>query len=76
MYEYNINKSHVYFMNHSTHTHTHARTHTLPELSNWYRGHSTMINRPGCETDYSLTSIVEVKDAWNYISTPPYTFMA
>jgi hypothetical protein len=32
---------------------------------------SVGVNRPGREADHSPTSIVEVKNAWTYTSTPP-----
>jgi hypothetical protein len=34
------------------------------------------VKRPRRGTDHSQPSSVEVKNAWNYISTPPYIFMA
>jgi hypothetical protein len=29
------------------------------------------VKRPGHEADYSFSSSAEVKNAWNYTSTPP-----
>jgi hypothetical protein len=34
------------------------------------------VKRPGREVDHSSPSIAEVKNAWNYASTPQYVFMA
>jgi hypothetical protein len=34
------------------------------------------VERPGREADHSPPSSAEVKNAWNYNSTPQYTFMA
>jgi hypothetical protein len=33
------------------------------------------IKRPGRESDHSLQSSAEVKNAWSYTSTPPYVFL-
>jgi hypothetical protein len=33
------------------------------------------VKRPGREGNYSSPSSAEVKNAWSYTSTPPYTFM-
>jgi hypothetical protein len=33
------------------------------------------IKRPGREADHSPPSSADVKNAWNYTSTPPYAFM-
>jgi hypothetical protein len=34
------------------------------------------VRRPERETNHSLPSSVEVKNTWNYTSTPPYAFMS
>jgi hypothetical protein len=34
------------------------------------------VNRPGSEADHSRPSDAEATNAWRYISTPPYVFMA
>jgi hypothetical protein len=34
------------------------------------------IKQPGREADHSPPSIAEVKNTWNYKSTPPYAFSA
>jgi hypothetical protein len=36
----------------------------------------TEVKRPGREADYSFPSSAAVKNAWSYISTPTYVFMA
>jgi len=33
------------------------------------------VKRPGHEADYSPPSSAEVKNTWNYTSTPPYAFI-
>jgi hypothetical protein len=33
------------------------------------------VKPPVCEADHSSPSNAEVKNAWNYTSTPPYVFM-
>jgi len=33
------------------------------------------VKRPGRETNYSPTSIAEIKNAWSYTSTHPYVFV-
>jgi hypothetical protein len=40
------------------------------------RGFSLEVKRPGREADHSPPSNAEVKNAWSYISTPQYVFMA
>jgi hypothetical protein len=37
---------------------------------------SPEVKRPGREADHSLPFSAEVKNAWSYISTPPYVFTA
>jgi hypothetical protein len=34
------------------------------------------VKRPDLEADHSLLPSAEVKNAWNYTSTPPHVFMA
>jgi hypothetical protein len=34
------------------------------------------VKRPGRETDNSPQTRADAKNSWNYISTPPYVFMA
>jgi hypothetical protein len=34
------------------------------------------VRQPVCEADHSPPSSVEVRNAWRYISTPPYVFLA
>jgi hypothetical protein len=34
------------------------------------------VKRPGYETDHSLPSSAEVKNAWSYTSAPQYVFIA
>jgi hypothetical protein len=38
-------------------------------------GHFPALKRPGRETDHSPPTSAELKNKWNYISTPPYVFM-
>jgi hypothetical protein len=38
-------------------------------------GLSAVVKRPGLETDHSPPPSAEVKNVWNYASTPPYVFM-
>jgi len=46
-------------------------------LSVGYRGTLTPgIKRPGCEADNSPSFSAEVKNAWNYTSSPQYIYMA
>jgi hypothetical protein len=40
------------------------------------RGSSLGVKRWEREADHSLPYNAEVKNAWSYTSTPPYTFMA
>jgi hypothetical protein len=40
------------------------------------RDFSLGVKRPGREADHSPSSSAEVKNAWNYISTPQYVLMA
>jgi len=37
---------------------------------------SSGVRRPGREADYLPPLSAEIKNAWNYTSTPPYPFMA
>jgi hypothetical protein len=37
---------------------------------------SLWVKRPGREADNTPPSTAEIKNAWNYISTPPYILMA
>jgi hypothetical protein len=37
---------------------------------------SPEVERPEHETDNSLSSSTEVKNAWSYTTTPPYVLMA
>jgi len=39
-------------------------------------GVSLGIKQPGREADYLPPSSAEVKNAWSYLSLPPYVFMA
>jgi len=41
-----------------------------------YRGFVLGVKRPGREADHSPPSSSEVKNGWNYVSTPQYVFMA
>jgi hypothetical protein len=46
-------------------------------LTNWcQRQFSPVVKRQGLEIHHSSTSSAEVKNAWNYTSTPTYIFMA
>jgi hypothetical protein len=36
---------------------------------------SLWVERPRCEADHSPSPSTEVKNAWNYISTPQFVFM-
>jgi hypothetical protein len=40
------------------------------------RALSLWVKRPGHEADHSPPTSAEVKNAWSYISTPLYVFMA
>jgi hypothetical protein len=40
------------------------------------RALSLGVKRPECQANHYLSSIVEVKNAWKYISASPYVFMA
>jgi hypothetical protein len=43
----------------------------------WVAGALSLgVKWPGREADHSPPSSAEVKNAWSYTSTPPYTFMA
>jgi hypothetical protein len=45
--------------------------------SNWYRGlFPRSLKRPVREADHLPQSGAEIKNEWNYTSTPPYVFMA
>jgi hypothetical protein len=49
---------------------------TQPPIQ-WVSGALSLgVKRPGREADHSPPSSTEVKNAWNYISTPQYAFMA
>jgi hypothetical protein len=49
---------------------------TQPPIQ-WVPGTLSLgVKRPVREADLSPPSSVEVKNAWNYTSTPPYVFMA
>jgi hypothetical protein len=37
---------------------------------------SPVVKRPGRKADHSPPSSAEIKNAWSYISTPPYVFLA
>jgi hypothetical protein len=45
-------------------------------LSSGYPGFSLGVERPGRDADNSPSSNAEARNAWSYISTPPYGCMA
>jgi hypothetical protein len=49
---------------------------TLCLLASGYQGHFSRGKATGREADHSPSSSAEVKNAWNYTSTPHYVFMA
>jgi hypothetical protein len=53
-----------------------ALRHTQPPIQ-WVPGALSLgVKRPGREADHSSPSSAEIKNAWSYISTPQYVFMA
>jgi hypothetical protein len=63
--------------NFSLHHHVETGSGAYPTpYSMGTRGFFPGVKRPGREADRTPPSSAEVKNAWSYISTPEYTFMA
>jgi hypothetical protein len=49
---------------------------TQPPIQSVPGALSLRVKAPDCEADHSAPSSAEVKNTWNYTSTPPYVVMA